>query len=171
MLDWNRVMEALLRSVSIHSPLQMQSSFVISLISLRDSSSHWQESPRWRSSDETGAALPCTQHIQPEWCTKLTTALMLCQRGASNANPRAGSIQIYSFIMPCDRVSHRAAGERFKWHDKMRLSIDRWCQRAIKHKQTENVLTQLAEARRGATHGERQTHYFCSHEWLQRGIK
>lgn len=54
---------------------------------------------------------PGTQHIQPERWTKLTAAAMLCQRRAANANPRAGSIQIYSFMVPCDRVSQRAAGE------------------------------------------------------------
>lgn len=169
MLDWNseRVIEALLRLKSIYSPLQMQSSFVISLISLRDSSSHWQESPGWRSSDETARRFPGTQHIQPEWCTKLPTALMLCQRGASNANPRAGSIQIYSFIMPCDRVSHCAAGECFKWHVKMGPSIDCLCQRVIKQKRTEKV----AETRRAATHEEEQMHCFCSDEGLHSCIK
>lgn len=94
------VIETLLCSISIYSPLQMQSSVVISLISLRDTSRHRQGSPWWRSSNEAGAASLLERNIFNQRVTHFpprtsTDSVVLCPRGWSNANPAAGSILFY----------------------------------------------------------------------------
>lgn len=118
----------------------MQSSSVVSLISLRDTSRH-RRGPPSMTIFKGGRCFSSSWHLNttrgdlnpPPTTGLLTPMVLLCQRGTFNVNHAAGINAV--FITPCDQASPSAAGDEIKRHNKTRTSIDRRCQGVIKHKE------------------------------------